>query len=157
MASPEDISSTCLYAKYMETTGYKFINITNNHIFQKGSLMYVYTQVDASLAVNRQSGLTYSDFDWEANTLLSTTSPAWTVYLRIYTEPANQVNSYVYNLEKTFSSHGTFNVIANTFTCSGTNITKSVSITVISPTSTSTTSMMGTTSLNNNGKCFHCF
>ena len=105
-------------------------------------MLFLYSSNPAFLAVNQESPLPFSEFDWNLGHFLGG-SNVWTFYLRAYIEQANvasQTRTLVYNLDKKFASPGSYTISAEYLSCNDASLVQSVVVSVSGPTTTTQTS-----------------
>ena len=111
---------------------YTFINTSNldldTTVFPRGSMISISTMNTCGLAVNTMSSLAYSDFDKGTNSFINLPGSTYAMFLKIHTRLASPVD-HSFQVSNVYNTAGTFNVVANTNSCSNTVLTTSVIVT----------------------------
>ena len=145
--TPKKNYSFVLYSQENETTGYKYVDVSDvtTRVWTKGSMVLV-SMSSASIAVNEHSSLPYSDYDSSNAVLISLGAYKSTFYVKIHTRAVNPL-SYTMNITQMSLNDGTLSILTSTNACSNTSLSASVSVELFSTTTmTSTESSTSTES-----------
>ena len=112
--------------------GYNSISIASAKLYSMGSLVFIVANDSASVPINRQSSLPYSDFDWQHSVAFNAGGTSkWASYLRLHTRassPVVQTKDFSISFQKTFATAGTFNLAVRTDSCSNVSVTQSINV-----------------------------
>ena len=136
LVTPHIVNSTLLLSSTVQSSGYNYIDFTSsNMLFPKGSMIQMRANYSSGIAINRLSSLPYSDFDAKVGAYISNGISTWASYLKIYTRAVDstvKAKNYTFNIWKPFASAGNYSLIASTSSCSNTNLSQTVNVTVSS-------------------------